>query len=246
MGHQQFGEWTTLSASLLKPRVGHASASLDGRLWVAGGQFSGINAELGSTEYVSSTSVEFYDFKLQRWTFGPCMLAERIWFRLLVIGGALYAVGGDVDSKGRSLIPTIERLNAAGNRWEKVGEFRDVRRVFSTSAVDNKIYVFGGRDVNYGTLQDWDCFDCTVNEWESAKYDSLSDDQKKIIDRCALDAAAGTTTSSSSSAVPLKPSESTDSLTSLNVRSPEARQIPRAKFYGGQSITLPAEKITWS
>ena len=120
--------------------------------------------------------------------------------------------------------------------WEKIGEFRDVRRVFSTSAVDNKIYVFGGRDVNYGTLQDWDCFDCDSHEWESVAYDQLSDDDKKRIDSRRY---------STDSNECMVSCDSMDSLVSLTARSPETRTIPRAKFYGGQAITLPAEKITW-
>ena len=177
-----FGEWTTLPAGLLKSRVGHASAAVNGKLWVAGGQFSGANTIVDSPEYVNSTSVEYYDPITKLWNLGPNMLSERIWFRLLVINNALYAVGGDVDTTGLSLIPTIERLNVNSNRWEKIGEFCDVRRVFSTSAVDNKIYVFGGRDVNYGTLQDWDSFDCDSQEWESVAYNQLSDDDKKRVD----------------------------------------------------------------
>ena len=236
MSSPVFGEWNTLPTGLLKSRVGHASAALNGKLWVAGGQFSGTNAIADSPDYVNSTSVEYYDPITKRWNLGPSMLAERIWFRLLVINNALYAVGGDVDTTGRSLIPTIERLNVISNRWEKIGEFRDVRRVFSTSAVDNKIYVFGGRDVNYGTLQDWDCFDCDSHEWESVAYDQLSDDDKKRIDSRRY---------STDSNECMVSCDSMDSLVSLTARSPETRTIPRAKFYGGQAITLPAEKITW-
>ncbi len=224
-----WGPWTVLPARLLKPRVGHASASLHGQLWVAGGQFSGADAEVGSAEYVTSRHVERYDAATQQWQAGPPMTAERIWFRLLVVRGALYAVGGDVDGTGKSLVPTIERLDLEHNRWEKVGEFREVRRVFSTSAVNDKIYVFGGRDVNYGTLQDWDCFDCATCEWESVRYEGgargRSDDEKK--------------------AVGLRACDSADSLVSLLARAPEARLIPRSKFYGGQAISLPAEDVHW-
>ena len=238
-GGATWGTWSVLPARLLKPRVGHASTSLNGQLWVAGGQFSGADAEVGSPEYVTSRHVEYYDAAAQRWQVGPPMTAERIWFRLLVVRGALYAVGGDVDGTGKSLIPTIERLDAVSNRWEKVGEFREVRRVFSTSAVDTKIYVFGGRDVNYGTLQDWDCFDCVTCEWESARYEGVasgpssaatarspSDDEKKKADK-------------------LRSCDSADSLMTLLARAPEARLIPRSKFYGGQAISLPAEDVHW-
>jgi N-acetylneuraminic acid mutarotase len=204
-------EWTTLKSKLLSPRVGHASASINGALWIAGGQFA--DSDNGSS---SASSVEVYDLESQKWVKGPSMIAERIWFRLLVIQDTLYAIGGDVDSKGSSLTPTIERLNNRQNVWEKVADFTKVRRVFSTSSVGSKIYIFGGRDINYGTLQDWDCFDVKTNKWESACYGDMTDVEKN-----------------------------TNSKAIGHIRSPEKRKIPRLKFYGGQSVSLPAEEITW-
>jgi hypothetical protein len=201
-------KWTTLESKLLSPRIGHASASSNGALWIAGGQF----ADCDTTSTSSASSVEVYDFKTKLWTPGPSMTAERIWFRLLVIQDTLYAIGGDVDSKGSSLTPSIERLNMRENVWEKVADFTKVRRVFSTSSVGSKIYIFGGRDVNYGTLQDWDCFDVNTKQWESVSFGNMTDNEK--------------------------------SQNNSN-RIPENRKIPRLKFYGGQSVALPAEEITW-
>lgn len=204
-------QWTTLKSKLLIPRIGHASASINGALWIAGGQFADSD-----TSSSSASSVEVYDMKTEKWVRGPSMIAERIWFRLLVIQDKLYAIGGDVDSKGSSLTPTIERYCARQNQWEKVADFTKVRRVFSTSSVGSKIYIFGGRDINYGTLQDWDCFDVNTNKWESTCYRDMSDVEKN-----------------------------TNSKTKAIIRSPEKRKIPRLKFYGGQSVSLPAQEITW-
>lgn len=206
-------KWTTLESKLLSPRIGHASASINGALWIAGGQFADSD-----TSSSSASSVEVYDLKAKIWTTGPSMTVERIWFRLLVIGDALYAIGGDVDSKGTSLTPTIERLNIRQNIWEKVADFTKVRRVFSASSVGSKIYIFGGRDVNYGTLQDWDCFDVDSKQWESVCYCGMTDKEKI---------------------------NNENKKSPNSIRSPESRQIPRLKFYGGQSVALPAEEITW-
>ena len=205
-------QWTTLTSKLLSPRVGHASASINGSLWIAGGQFADSDSSSSS-----ASSVEVYDIKSQKWVRGPSMSAERIWFRLLVIQDTLYAIGGDVDCKGSSLTPTIERLNMVQNVWEKVADFAKVRRVFSTSSVGSKIYIFGGRDINYGTLQDWDCYDVNTKKWESTCYKDMTDIEKKTNDDNKIE----------------------------SIRSPELRKIPRLKFYGGQSVSLPAVEITW-
>lgn len=206
------GEWTTLKSKLLSPRVGHASASINGTLWIAGGQFADSDSSSST-----ASSVEVYDIASEKWVKGPSMIAERIWFRLLVIQDTLYAIGGDVDGKGSSLTPTIERLNITQNVWEKVADFTKVRRVFSTSSVGSKIYIFGGRDINYGTLQDWDCFDINTKQWESTLYTDMTDIEKKSNDNNKVE----------------------------SIRSPEHRKIPRLKFYGGQSVSLPAVEITW-
>lgn len=78
----------------------------------------------------------------------------------------------------------------------------------------------GGRDVNYSTLQDWDCFDVNTKQWESECYHDMTDNEKLAND-------------------------SNESNKENSIRSPENRKIPRLKFYGGQSVALPAEEITW-
>ena len=206
-------QWTTLKSKMLSPRVGHTSASINGTLYIAGGQFADSDSTTSS-----ASSVEVYDNDSEKWVRGPSMIAERIWFRLLVIQDTLYAIGGDVDFKGSSLTPTIERLNIVQNVWEKVADFTTVRRVFSTSSVGSKIYIFGGRDINYGILQDWDCFDINTKKWESTLYKDMTEIEKKT---------------------------NNDSKSESLIRSPERRKIPRLKFYGGQSVSLPAVEIKW-
>lgn len=105
---------------------------------IAGGQFSD-----STSPNSNASNVEVYNLKTKTWIRGPNMVSERIWFRLLVVQDTLYAIGGDVDSKGSGLTPTIERLNMKSNTWEKVADFTKIRRVFSTSSVGSKIYVFG-------------------------------------------------------------------------------------------------------
>jgi hypothetical protein len=187
--------WQCLRSAMPCPRVGHASAVFDGCLWLAGGQ---RDNECGySTEYL--------DLSTGIWTVAGNMVSQRTWFRLLVIEGYLYAVGGDVDDKGTSIRPTIERYNKKLKKWEFVASFPKLRRVFSVTAVDASIYVYGGRDNSFATLQDWDRFDLLTRKWDS----ELECDTK---------------------------SQREDEL---------RRRIPRAKFYGGQAVTVPAQDIHW-
>lgn len=99
------------------------------------------------------------------------MIASRDYANLLVCNGSLFAVGGDVDIENKQAIRTIERLNKDQNEWELVTSFIDERRGFSTCAIENKIYIFGGCSAECGNdnyeQETWDCYDVLKGEWES-------------------------------------------------------------------------------
>ena len=202
-------EWKCEEKRLLKSRYGHGQCSIHNKVYIAGGQLPDLEGY--------TNSVEVFDPFLNTWTPGPSMLNRRIWLRLLNIKNELYAVGGDVDEMGSTMMPSIEKLDTKLNKWVHVTEFTILRRVFSVTSVDNEIYIFGGRDGDYATLTDWDKFNVEKQEWESTKGEFSDDD------------------------IMMMNMKSDNFVIDINKANIRKREIPREKFYGGQAVAFGAE-----
>jgi N-acetylneuraminic acid mutarotase len=151
--------WEMIKTRMTKPRSRHAAAGFDGKIWIAGGCFEGFTV---------TRSVECYDPVDNRWYEAPPLTTPRDFSNLLVVNGALYAVGGDVDDTGAQATRTIEMFNRVANEWEHVTAFKDERKGFSTSAIGSKIYIFGGScDEEQYELNTWDAFDVSTGHWDS-------------------------------------------------------------------------------
>ena len=105
---------------------------------------------------------------------GPSLTRNRLFGNLLIVNDSLYAIGGDVDDSGQQLLVTrtIERYNDELNTWEYVTTFKDERKGFSTCAIGNKIYVFGGSDLSETYNDTWDVYCVKSGVWESTKLSS--------------------------------------------------------------------------
>jgi hypothetical protein len=202
-------EWTCEKSKLLKGRYGHGQCSVNNKMYIAGGQVLDLEGY--------TNTVEVLDPLLNTWVSGPSMLKRRIWLRLLNIKNELYAVGGDVDENGSTMMPSIEKLDSRLNQWVHVTEFTILRRVFSVTSVDDNIYIFGGRDADYATLSDWDKYNVEKQEWESTKG-FLPNDEIMMMN--------------------MKNENFVIDLTKVEVMN---RNIPREKFYGGQAVAFGAE-----
>ena len=119
-------------------------------------------------------SVELYDPLTGICEEGPSLTRNRLFGNLLIVNDSLYAIGGDVDDSGQQLLVTrsIERFNDELNTWEYVTTFKDERKGFSTCAIGNKIYVFGGSDLSETYNDTWDVYCVQSGVWESTKLSS--------------------------------------------------------------------------
>lgn len=162
--------------ALLVPRFRHAAhITKSGRIWVAGGI---VRAGSGADEEEMFTrTTEYLDLDSNgvpgKWTAGPPMVKKRaIDVNLMEVDGVLYAVGGDLmaasyECTGEPPIGTIEKLDAATNKWTLVSELPERRRGMCKAAADSKIYCFGGRCFNKD-LSTWDAFDLKTGTWLSS------------------------------------------------------------------------------
>lgn len=160
--------WHDVGISLLRPRYRHAAIEFQNLIWIAGGCYD---------DHKVTNEVELYDPFLKTIKKGPPMLIRRDFTNLLIVGTDLYAVGGDVDADEVESIRTIERFNNTENRWKFVTTFKSSRRGFSTSAVNEKIFVFGGINSQFNEDRTWDAYNTDSGSWDS---DVLSAESRRM------------------------------------------------------------------
>lgn len=140
----------------------------DGRIMICGGI---IKPQDSADEVFTSTS-EIFDPISGVWSPGPSMTKCRaIDVNLIVIGDALYAVGGDVMEPGPDTsypVGSIEKLDFASNTWQFVSQFPTPRRGIAAAGAGSKIFVFGGSGQAEHDVDTWDAFDLNTSTWLSA------------------------------------------------------------------------------
>src|SRR5205085_4301059 len=110
-----------------------ASAVLDGKVYVTGGQNS---AQLNS--------VEMYDPAVGRWSAAPALSAIRASHAAAVLDGKLYVIGGFRASNGISA--SVEVYDPTTHFWTDVAPLNVPRGSLAAAAVDGKLYAIGGYD----------------------------------------------------------------------------------------------------
>ena len=91
--------------------------------------------------------VEVYDPATDTWAKRANMPARRMSVRTAVIRDTIYAIGGSgwpPDGAGGPYLGTIEVYEPRINRWTKRPDMPNPRLVFSSVAIDEKIYLIGG------------------------------------------------------------------------------------------------------
>ena len=156
--------WKVSEVKLNRARSKHACIVYKDELYVAGGY--------NGDHYYDN--VEILNPITCQWREGPSMLRVRRLFSLLIVEGAICAVGGDLGPS------TIERLDPATNTWSLLTAVRDGRKFGCAAAFGPRIYVFGGRDHSGKPLRTWDSFDVSTGVWASEEF---PDDGRRSLPR---------------------------------------------------------------
>jgi hypothetical protein len=128
---QGLGEWRRLSDAPV-PLTEVAAATIDGRIWVAGGL---------TAEGRGSTAVQIYDPAEDRWTDGPALPQPVHHSALVSDGTGLWLVGGYVgDGFDR---PTAAVLTVQGNNWREDAPLPEARGA-GAAAWDGERIVYAG------------------------------------------------------------------------------------------------------
>ena len=144
---------TTLT-TMIHPRRGHATAVLNGKLFIMGGE----NDDGGRL-----SSVECLDLETgQRSEMAP-MTTPRFEHQAAVLDGKIYVAGGSpVNSMGT----LVESFDAATNQWTAVAPMNTGRKYHGLVSVQGKLFAVGGCD-QYGRLSSVECFDPSTRVWSN-------------------------------------------------------------------------------
>ena len=150
------GAWAAVSP-MATARSSAAAASLNGLLYVAGGE------GVGST-YLSS--VERYSPASNSWQPVASMATARSSHQLVAMGGdsgALYAIGG--DNSESVTMNSVERFDPATNAWAAVASMGTARYGHAAAVLGGALYVAGGLMDGSTALRSCERYDPVTKTW---------------------------------------------------------------------------------
>jgi N-acetylneuraminic acid mutarotase len=141
--------------SLQFARRSHASALLDGKIYVIGGSGSGGILK----------SVEVYDTLSKEWSNATDLPMAMLSITAHSVGGKIYVFGGYGGSIG--FLNKVFEYSPDSNSWKEMSPMPTTRYTFTSSAVNGKVYVVGGQDKDWNYTQALEVFDPLSNSWET-------------------------------------------------------------------------------
>ena len=142
------------------PRMYAAAAVLDGKIYVTANRPVRTHPDYDEL----FDAVQVYDPQTNTWAHSPPMRTPRRCHAHAVVGGKLYAIGGD-DSEGRDL-SSVEAFDPQTGAWIQVAPMSECRYQAAAAVLDGKIYVTGGTNPHY--LDSVEVYDPHANTWALA------------------------------------------------------------------------------
>ncbi|CAK0864277.1 unnamed protein product [Prorocentrum cordatum] len=142
--------WAPAGGQLQRPRFGHGSAVLSGKVYAVGGCAlrSRSGAPPGDDVRETLRDCEVYDLGEQAWSSIPSLCVARGGARLVVLDAhRLAAVGGCDDVFGRpEMLASVEVYDTGSGTWTVLQEQLSVPRTTSAAAAldEHRIIIMGG------------------------------------------------------------------------------------------------------
>jgi N-acetylneuraminic acid mutarotase len=166
------GRWSARRSALV-PRAELVGVAVNGKLYAIGGRSTSGFCPLNVCD-----AVEIYDPVTNEWTMGTPMPTARAGLGAAAVGTKIYVVGGRTRNSpyiGQPL-PTLEIYDTVTGSWTTGPPMPTPRMdVYSTVALDGKVYVIGGFNPNSlgpnqpgGDLDIVEVFDPETGRWSTA------------------------------------------------------------------------------
>jgi N-acetylneuraminic acid mutarotase len=165
-------------ADMPTPRYALSTSAVDGKIYAIGGIGGNITNSINDVKILSA--VEEYDPATDIWTKKADAPMARVMFSTSVINGKIYAIGGmdsllslkaleDHDlhnvATGTFVKSIVEEYDPKADKWARKADMPTPRFVFSTSALNGKIYAFGGVNEASDFLSTVEKYDPAKDEW---------------------------------------------------------------------------------
>lgn len=142
-----------------------ASAVLDGKLYVAGGQITNSGTPPGP----ATSIMEVYDPATNTWSMATPMPTARMGLTLTAYNGKLYAIGGTTAGYSTNAVGTVEIYDPISTLWT-TGNPMVVARAFAAASytptpVGNLIIVAGGEAADGRILSDVEAYNLDSQAW---------------------------------------------------------------------------------
>jgi N-acetylneuraminic acid mutarotase len=139
----------------------HASAMLDGKLFVLGGYNNG-----------TLSRVECLNMETEQWSEMPSMIVPRGEHGASVLGGKIYVAGGrtpdhDVWIDECLVLALVESFDPATNQWTAVTPMNTHRRDHGLVSVQGKLFAVGGCNFMDKDLDSVERFDPSTRVWSN-------------------------------------------------------------------------------
>jgi N-acetylneuraminic acid mutarotase len=163
---QGLGIWTHADTSGFTPRYGLASAVLDGKIYVMGGNEDGRKE--GGTFVYFSNKLEVYDPGSNRWTTPVTtgVFTARQELAACAVKGKIYVIGGTQGTP----FNYVEIFDPVYNSWDKPGTGMPTARAgLVTEVLNDQIYAIGGVNAAGTFLNTVEVYDPIKNRWTIVK-----------------------------------------------------------------------------
>lgn len=151
--------WTTRLADPI-PREYAASAVLDGKVYVMGGQRTDSGVVPGPATNLMAT----YDPSNNSWSTATPMPTARMGLVAAVINGRIYAIGGRTDGYSTSAVGTVEVFDPVTNLWTSRNPMPTPRYFAAAAVTGGEILVAGGA-FELNVLRTLEAYNPLTNQW---------------------------------------------------------------------------------
>lgn len=153
--------WTTRLADPV-PREYAASAVLNGKVYVMGGQ----RTDSGFIPGPATNLVEVYDPANNSWSGTTPMPTARMGLVAAVLNGKIYAIGGRTDGYSISAVGTVEVFDPVTQLWT-TGNPMPTPRYFAAAAVAGSEILIAGGEFEINVLPTLEAYNPLTNQWRN-------------------------------------------------------------------------------
>ena len=122
----------------------------------------------GGRNEIISINFEFFDMTTREWTRKPSLITRRKSHRSVWLGNYIYVLGGIHHFRNdHKVLASVECLGADSEEWVSMPEMPQAMCAHMVATYHEKIFVFGGKNVQREATRSTQVFDTTLRQWDT-------------------------------------------------------------------------------